>query len=65
MKKGQPNSYYQHIGAEVMLPDRKSDKLMGRVSKRVIYDDRSIGEGIYIAMHNESLHEVYYPDGTT
>ena len=38
---------------------------MGKVRKRVRYDDKSTGEGNYNAMHNISLYEVEYPDGTT
>ena len=59
------NSYDHYIGAEVVLPDRKGEKLMGKFRKRVRYDDTSTGEGNYNAMHDKSLYEVYYPDGTT
>ena len=59
------NSYDQYIGAEVMLPDRKGKKIMGKVRKRVRYDDTSTGGGNYNAMHDKSLYEVEYPDGTT
>ena len=33
------NSYDQYIGDEVVLHDRKGEKLMGKVRKRVRYDD--------------------------
>ena len=59
------NSYDQYIGAEVVLPDRQAEKLMGKVSKCFRYDDASIGEGNYNSMHYKSLYEVEYPDGTT
>ena len=48
-----------------MLPDRKGEKLMGKFRKRVRYDDTSTGKGNYNAMHDKSLYEVEYPDGTT
>ena len=48
-----------------MLPDWKGEKLMGKVRKRVRYDDTITGEGNYIAMHEKYLYEVEYPDGTT
>ena len=48
-----------------MLPDRKGEKLMGKVRKRVRCDDTSTGEGNYNAMHDKYLYEVEYPDGTT
>ena len=47
-----------------MLPYQKGDKIMGKVRKRVIYDDTSIGKGNYNAMHDKSLYEVEYPDVT-
>ena len=47
-----------------MLPDSKGDKLMGKVRKRVRYDDKSTGEGNYNAMNDKSLYEIEYPDGT-
>ena len=48
-----------------MLPDRKGERLMGKVSKRVIYYDISTGKGNYNAMHDKSLYQVEYPHGTT
>ena len=48
-----------------MLPDRKGEKLMREVSKRVRYDDTSTGEINYNAMHDKYLYEFEYPDGTT
>ena len=59
------NSYDQYIGAEVVLPDRKGDKLMVKFSKRVRYDDKSTGTGDYNAMHDKSLYKVEYPYQTT
>ena len=38
------NYYYQYIGAEVVPPDWKGEKIMGKVRKRVRYDDKSTGE---------------------
>ena len=38
---------------------------MGKFSKRVRYDDTIAGEVNYNAMHEKSLYEVEYPDGTT
>ena len=34
------NYYDQYIGAKVVLPDRKGDKLMGKVRKHVRYDEK-------------------------
>ena len=59
------NSYDQYIGAEVVLPDRKGEKLIGKVRKRVIYDGTSTDEGNCNSMHEKSLYKVEYPDGTT
>ena len=59
------NYYDQYIGAEVVLPDRDVEKLMGKVRKRVIYDNTSTGKGNYNSMHDNSLYEVEYPDVTT
>ena len=59
------SSYDQYIGDEVLLPDRKGEKLMGEVSKFVRYHDTIKGEGNYNAMRDKSLYKVKYPDGTT
>ena len=59
------NSYAQYIGAEVLLPDRKGVKLMGKVSKRVRYDKTSTNKANYNFMHDKLLYESEYPDGTT
>ena len=48
-----------------MLPDWKGDKLMGKIRKRGRYDDTSKAEDNYNAIHDKSLYEVEYPDGTT
>ena len=48
-----------------MLPDRKGEKIMREVRKRVRYDDTITGEGNYNAMQDKSLYEVEYPYGTT
>ena len=62
---GFANSYDQYIGDEVVLPDCKGDKLMGKVRKRVIYDYRSTSRDNYNAMNDKFLYEVEYTDGTT
>ena len=59
------NYYDQYIGAGVVIPYWKGDKLMGKVRKRFRYDDIITGEGNYNAMYDKSLYEVEYPDGTT
>ena len=64
-EKRAANSYDKNIVAEVVLPDWKGEKLMGKVRKRVRYDNTSTGKGNYNAMHDKSLYEVDYPDGTT
>ena len=43
----------------------EGEKLMGKVSKRVIYDDTSTSECNYNVMHDKYLYEVEYTDGTT
>ena len=43
----------------------KGEKLMGEFRKRVRYDDTSAGKVNYNFMHDKSLYEVEYPDGTT
>ena len=48
-----------------MIPDRKGEKLMGKVIKRVKYDDSSTGEGNYNTMYDKSLYEFEHPDRTT
>ena len=58
------NSYDQYIGAEVVLPDQKGEKIMGKVRKCVRQNDTSTGKGKYDAMYDKSLYEVEYPDGT-
>ena len=47
-----------------MIPDWKDEKLMGKVRKRVRYDEKITGKGNYNAMHDKFLYEVEYPDGT-
>ena len=64
-KERAANSYDQYTGAEFLLPDRKGEKLMGKVRKRVRYDDIITGEGNYNAIHDKPLYEFEYPDGTT
>ena len=59
------NYYDQYIGAEVVLPDWKGYNPMGKVGKRVRYDDTSTGKGSYNAIYENSLYEVEYPDGMT
>ena len=48
-----------------MLPDQKGEKLTGKVRKRVRYNETITVEVNYNAMHDKSLYEVEYPDGTT
>ena len=64
-KQRAANSYDQYIGTEVVITDRNGEKLMGKVSKCVRYDDTSTGKGNYNALHDKSLYEVEYPDETT
>ena len=48
-----------------MLPDQKGKKLIGKVRKRVIYDETSTGEDNYNSMHEKYIYAIEYPDGTT
>ena len=50
------NYYDQYIGSEVVLSDRKGDKLMGKVRKHVRYDETSTGKGNYNDMHDRYLY---------
>ena len=50
---------------EFVIPDCKGEKLMGKIRKRVKCDDKITGECNYNSMHDNSLYEVEYPDGTT
>ena len=50
------NSYDQYIGTGFVIPDRKDEKLMGKFSKRVRYDDTSTSESNYNAMHDKYLY---------
>ena len=63
-EKRAANSYERYIGAEVVLPDRKGEIRMEKVSKRIKYDDIITGEGKYNVMHDKSVYEVDYTDGT-
>ena len=38
---------------------------MGKLRKSITYYDTITGEGNYNSMHEKSLYEVEYPDGTT
>ena len=58
------NYYDQCIRDEVVLHDQKGERLMVKVSKCVRCDDTSTGEGNYNSMHDKSLYEVEYHDGT-
>ena len=49
------NYYDQYIGAEVVLPDQKGDKLMIKVRKRIKYDVIIIEEGHYNPMNEKSI----------
>ena len=48
-----------------MIRDRKGEKLMVKVRKRIKYDVIRTGEVNYNAMHYKSLYEVDYTDGKT
>ena len=63
-KKGQP-TLMTNIGAEVVLPDQKDGKLMGKIRRCVRYYDKSTGKCNYNVINDKSLYEVEYPDGTT
>ena len=51
------NSYDEYSAAGVVLPDRKGEKLMGKVRKVVKYYCISIGEDNYNDMHNKYVYE--------
>ena len=44
-----------------MIPDRKGEKLMVKVRKRVKYDEDSTVKGRFNSMHDKSVYEVGYP----
>ena len=58
-------SYDQYIGADIVLPDCNDKKIMGKVRKRVRYDDTSTGEENYTPMNHKSLYEVECTDRPT
>ena len=58
------NSYEKYIWAEVVVPDRKGKKLIGKIRKYIKYDDIITGEGHYIVMHEKYVYEVDYTDLT-
>ena len=49
------NSYDQYIVYEVVLHDRKGEKMIGNVKKHVRYDETSTGKGNYNAIHDNYL----------
>ena len=59
------NSDDQYIGAEFALPNCKGERIMGRVKKRLKYDDSNTSKGNYNTTHSKYLYKVEYPDGTT
>ena len=59
------NSYDQYIGDELVLPYRNGGKIIGKVRKRVRYDETSTSKGNYNTMHDKYLYEVEYPNGRT
>ena len=58
-------SYDQYIASEVVILDGKGERLMVKVRKRVRHEGTSSGKYNYNAMHDKSLYEVEYTDGTT
>ena len=48
-----------------MLPNRKGEKLIGKVRKCIKDEESSTGKGNDNPMHDKSLYEIEYPDGTT
>ena len=59
------NSYDQYIRDEVVLHYWKGGNIMGKVGKRVRYDEISTSKGNYNDMHDKYLYEVEYPNGRT
>ena len=59
------NSYDHYVGAGVMLPDCKGEKLMGKPRKQIKYYDIITGGVHYNSMHNNSVYEFEYTGGTT
>ena len=47
-----------------MIPDRKGEKILGKIRKRVRYDVTSTGKDNYNTMHDKYLYEVEHPDVT-
>ena len=48
-----------------MLPDQKGEKLMGKFRNHIKYYDTSTGEVHHNVMHDKSVYEFEYTDGTT
>ena len=47
-----------------LLSNRKGEKITGKARKRVRYDEKSTDNRNYNAIHDKTLFEVEYPDGT-
>ena len=59
------NTYDQYIGAEVSVPDRKGQKIMAKVMKKVKCKDNNIEGKGYNPLHDHSVYEIEFTDGTT
>ena len=58
------NSSGLYIGSEVVLPGNKGETLTRKINKLVRYYDTSTGKASYNAIHDNSIYEIEYPDGT-
>ena len=62
--KTEPDTYDKFVGVDVMLPNSADQKLMSRVKRKVISDDRNEAS-YYNPLKGHSIYEVVFPDGTT
>ena len=58
------NSSGLYIGSEVVLPGNKGETLTRKINKLVRYYDTSTGKASYNVIHDNSIYEIEYPDGT-
>ena len=61
----QVDTYDKYIGVEVAVPDRKGQKLMAKVMKRIRSSDSNCDGNAYNPLLDHSIYQVEFSDGTT
>jgi len=62
--RSKSDSYDKNMGVDVVLSYSGDTKLMTKVKKRIIRDDRNRSD-YYKPTHNYSVYEIQFPDGST